>query len=218
MTLPVPINSALLPADEWATLLAMSPELAHAYAKRQIFRTETEARVSVLNDLHFPTPASKYWQAVREQTVMLEQLALLSFEWRRNELAIKRHEIALAAASGLKSDEIRIDLDECLFRRANMLTVAADRMRELKMWSMLKAEQGEDFDRSDVNAHQLVSYTTQFCLRAAHADAAKMSGGEMDNLVGQLRTSIARAKQTGVLDQVQSALPNEARQQLEAVT
>ena len=35
-------------------------ELTDTWSKRQIFRTETEMRVSVLNDVKHPTPASKY--------------------------------------------------------------------------------------------------------------------------------------------------------------
>lgn len=195
MNLPVPIISELLASDVWSNLLAINPQLAHAYATNQIFRTETEARISVLNDLHFPTKASKYWQSVREQCVMLEQLALLSFEWRRNELAIKQLQIKLP------DEAAQIDLDECLWKRTNMQRVAGDRAREITMWEMLKQENNDgSFSTDDVNAHQLISYTTQFARRAAHADAAKMSGGEMDNLVGQYNTAMERCKQLGLLN------------------
>jgi len=210
MTLPVPIAADLLPTA-WPHLLALNAELAHAYATRQIFRTETEARISVLNNLHFPTPAAKYWQCVREQCVMLEQLALLSFQWRRNELAIKR----LAQTT---DEEAQIDLDEALFGRANMLLTAKDRAREIGMWEMLKQEQiaaDSTFDRDNVNAHQLVSYTTQFVLRAAHADPSGMNAGELDNLMGQLTTALARAKSQGVLDDVRRNIPAAARPQMD---
>jgi len=201
MNLPVPVSSELLSPDVWSNLLAINPQLAKAYATNQIFRTETEARISVLNDLHFPTRAAKYWQSVREQCVMLEQLALLSFEWRRNELLIDRLSVEPDEAA-------QIDLDEALWKRANMQRVAADRAREVQMWEMLKRENDDGtFSTDDVNAHQLVSYTTQFALRASHADAAKMGGGEMDNLVGQLNTAIARSKATGVWKSVKHHLP-----------
>ncbi len=208
MSLPVPVSREMLAPAIWAELLALNSELAHAYATRQIFRTETEARISVLNDLHFPTNAAKYWQSVREQCVMLEQLALLSFEWRRNELAIKRLE-------GNNEEGARIDLDEALFRRSNMQRIAGDRAREIQMWEMLKRENNDGtFSAEDVDAHQLVSYTTQFAKRAAHADTAKMNGGEMDNLVGQLTTAIARCREQGLLDRVIANLPADMAQQL----
>jgi len=200
MNLPVPICDNLLQPDDWASLLAMNTELAHAYTKRQIFRTETEARISVLNDLHFPTKAAKYWQSVREQCVMLEQLALLSFEWRRNELAIAKHTLALGTATGLVRADIQVDLDECQFKRTSMRTIAADRLREIAMWSKLKAENNDgSFDTNDVNSHQLESYSKQFEIRASIADLTTMSGGERDNLVGQLMTARKERGEQGLL-------------------
>ena len=52
----------------------LTVELKDTWNKKQIFRTETEMRFSVLNDLRYPTKASKYWQCVREQNVYLEQI------------------------------------------------------------------------------------------------------------------------------------------------
>lgn len=219
MMLPVEIDSSLLPADTWAALSGMAPELTHAYAVRQIFRTETEARVSVLDEVHFPTPAAKYWQSVREQCVMLEQLALLSFEYRRNEVAIKRHTRALeAAADDLDREEVQIALDECQFRRASMRTTAADRAREICMWSKIKGELSDgSFDTDDVDAHQLVSYTMQFALRASMVDMATLSPGERDNLAGLLRTSLRRCHARGVIGEVMAALPPKAVRCLEGL-
>lgn len=206
MMLPVNIASGMLPPDALADL---GPELTHAYYSRQIFRTETEARISVLSDLYHPTKASKYWQAVREQTVMLEQLALASFDYRRNELSIKRHSKALTeAADEFAVEEAQINLDECVFRREGLRTTAEDRVRELRMWSMLKAEVDDgSFDTSDPNTHQLISYTTEFALTADATKDANMSTGEMANLCGKLQTAIARCKELGVLDQVFANLP-----------
>ena len=68
----------------------LQSELDDTWNKKQMFRTETEMRVSVLNDIKFPTSASKYWQAIREQAVMLENLVMLSFEYRRNDVKLRR--------------------------------------------------------------------------------------------------------------------------------
>lgn len=218
-TLPVEISSDLLPAEEWGNLTNMAEELSKAYATRQIFRTETEARVSVLDNIHHPTPAAKYWQSIREQTVMLEQLAILSFEYRRNEVAIKRHIRTLAdvTADEFVLDEAQINLDECMFKRANMKTVAADRNREIKMWSMIKSELtgAAQFDTTNVNTHQLVSYTTQFAIMAATMDKSQMSGAEYTNLQGQLLTSLERCRSLGVVEQVIANLPGAIAQQLQ---
>lgn len=216
MTLPVAIESALVTPDQWSALTALAPELSDTFAKRQIFRTETEARVSVLDDIRRPTRASKYWQAVREQAVMLEQLALLSFEFRRNEVLVRRHGIARDVAVGeLDREDAQINLDEAMFKRANMMTVAADRVRELLMWSKLKAELDDgSFDTQDCDTHQLVSYTARFASRASIMAPEHMSGDEWSNLSGQLQTSLKRCAEVGAMDELKSALPAGIAQQL----
>jgi hypothetical protein len=215
--LPVLIDNEILAPSDITSLVAMSEELTHAYTHRQIFRTETEARVSVLDDLHHPTKASKYWQAIREQTVMLEQLSQLSFEYRRNEVQIKRYIRDLEkAADELDIEDLNINLDECMFKRASMKTVAADRAREIRMWSMLKKELTDgSFDADNVDVHQLVSYTAQFAIRASIAEPGSLSGPELDNLTGLLQTSLKRCAELGVLDQLSAILPANITDQLQ---
>lgn len=216
MTLPVAIEQALIAPDHWQSLTAIAPELSDTFAKRQIFRTETEARVSVLDDIRRPTRASKYWQAVREQAVMLEQLALLSFEYRRNEVMLRRHTDRLAAATNdLDREDAQIDLDEAQFKRVNMMTTAADRVRELLMWSKIKAELDDgSFDTQNCDTHQLVSYTARFASRASIMAPEHMSGDEWSNLAGQLQTSLKRCREVGAIDELRSALPQNISQQL----
>lgn len=216
MTLPVAIDSALVAPSEWAALNAIAPELSDSFSKRQIFRTETEARVSVLDDIRRPTPASKYWQAVREQSVMLEQLALLSFEYRRNEVMVLRHTEKLTNATNpLDAADVQIDLDEAMFKRVNMTSTASDRVRELLMWSKLKAELDDgSFDTQNCETHQLVSYTARFASRAALMKPEHMSGDEFSNLAGQLQTSLKRCKEVGAIEELRSVLPFAISQQL----
>lgn len=215
MNLPVAIEQELVTQDQWAALTALAPELSDTFAKRQIFRTETEARVSVLDDIRRPTRASKYWQAVREQAVMLEQLALLSFQFRRNEVAIERVSRRLATSSDLDRDDAQIDLDEATFKRANMMFAAADRVRELLMWSKLKAELDDgSFDTQNCDTHQLVSYTARFASRASIMAPEHMSGDEWSNLAGQLQTSLKRCREVGAIDELKAALPQNISQQL----
>lgn len=206
--LPITVDQSLVSAPEWAALVSIAPELSDAYAKRQIFRTETEARVSVLDDIRRPTRASKYWQAVREQTVMLEQLALVSFDYRRNEMMVKRHTQSLATAvTELDVEDAQIDLDEALFKRHNMMTSAKDRVRELLMWSKIKAELDDgSFDTANCDTHQLVSYTARFAARASIMAPEQMSGDEWSNLAGQLQTSLKRCAEVGALDDLRAAV------------
>ena len=108
----------------------LTEELRDTWTKKQIFRTETEMRFSVLNDFKYPTKASKYWQCVREQNVYLEQLMQLSFEYRKNEVKIKRLEKKIEEEQDVfKKELFQIELDEKGFAKANMQLTAKDRMR-----------------------------------------------------------------------------------------
>ena len=68
------------------------PELKDTWKKKQMFRTETEMRFSVLSDNKYPTKAAKYWQSVREQNTHFENLMHLSFDARKNAIEIKKLE------------------------------------------------------------------------------------------------------------------------------
>lgn len=201
----------LLSGNDMSALGAIVPELSKAMVTRQIFRTETEARVSVLNKMSFPTNAAKYWQIVREQVGMIESLAQMAFEYRRNEVAIKRARKTIESESTDEFDreEAQITLEENLFKQSNMQTAAADRVREVLMWSKLKSEVDDgSFDTTNVNTHQLVSYTTQFALTASMVDPSTLSSGEYTNLVGQLQTMVDRCVEVGVIEQVKLNLPS----------
>ena len=130
----------ILPAEDVKAFKDMVGEFRDTWTKKQIFRTETEARISVLQDMKYPTKAAKYWQCVREQNVFLENLMSLSFDYRRNDVKIKRLEkkILEEKEDDLKQELWQIDLDEKRYGKANMELTAKDRMRELKMWSKLK--------------------------------------------------------------------------------
>jgi len=83
------LNNLLEPTD-LSNFKGMVDELRDTWIKKQVFRTETEARFSVLQDNNHPTTAAKYWQCVKEQSVFLENLMILSFDYRRSEAKIKR--------------------------------------------------------------------------------------------------------------------------------
>ena len=167
----------------------LTNELRDTWTKKQVFRTETEMRFSVLNDLRYPNNASKYWQCVREQNVYLEQMMKLSFEYRRNEAKIKRLQKLLDKETDeYKKEVYEIDLDERNFSKANMQLVARDRMREIKLWSKLKAEVDDGtFDTQNVNTHQLEAYH-QIMINRKDTLSPQSSQPEVFNVLGQLQT------------------------------
>ena len=108
-----------MPAEDVKAFKDMVSEFRDTWTKKQIFRTETEARISVLQDNRYPTKASKYWQCVREQNVFLENLMSLSFDYRRNDVKIKRLEKKIIdEEDDLKKELWKIDLDEKRYTKA----------------------------------------------------------------------------------------------------
>ena len=105
------LNNLLEPED-LSSFKGMVEELRDTWTKKQIFRTETEMKVAVLDDGRYPTRASKYWQCVREQNVFLENLMSLSFDYRRNEAKIKQLEKKLET----ETDEYKKELFVFLVR------------------------------------------------------------------------------------------------------
>lgn len=182
----------ILSEEEVKDFKAMGAELKDTWIKKQMFRTETEMRISVLNDLKHPTPAAKYWQAVREQNVFFEQMVFLSFDYRENDIEIRKIEKQLSGEKDTFEKELaQIKLERKLFDKAQMELTAKDRMRELKLWSQLKDElvkQDPNFDKQNVDVHQKESLpkrllkTFQFFEKANDADGAK-------NIAAQIMTA-----------------------------
>ena len=190
------LNNLLDPNDVKA-FKEMTAELRDTWTKKQVFRTETEMRMSVLQDMKYPTKAAKYWQCVREQNVFLENLMSLSFDCRRQEAKVKWLEKKIETEEDeYKLTKYQIDLDEARYSLANMQLVAKDRMREIKLWSTLKKEFDDgSFDTQDVNRHQLESYG-KIMKNKAETLTSGSSQPEVFNVLGQLQT-IERVKKSG---------------------
>ena len=190
----------LLEQQDLTDFKGMVDELRDTWTKKQMFRTETEARFSVLQDNRYPTKAAKYWQCVREQSSYLDNLMTLSFDYRRNEAKIKWLEGKIKKEEDeYKATKYKIDLDEAIFGKASMEKVAKHRMREIKMWSGLKKEFNDgSFNDKDVNQHQLESYGLQYHEKAKTLNA-NSSESEIFNVMGQLQ-SLQRIKKSGELE------------------
>jgi len=191
------LNNLLEPEDV-SIFNGMTEELRDTWTKKQMFRTQTEMEFSVLNDAKYPTNAAKYWQCVREQNVFLENLMSLSFDYRKNDVHIKRLTKKVAEETDeLKIELAQIDLDQKVYGRASMQLTARDRMREIKLWSAYKTKYDDGkFDTKDVNTHQLESYHLVMKNKAETLTQGS-SQPEVFNVLGQLQ-SIERIKEDHV--------------------
>ena len=183
---------AVLKPEDAQEVLRLKEELADNWNKKQIFRTETEMRVSVLNDAKHPTPASKYWQSVREMSAHFDAMMNLSFDMRKADVERLKLERKMKEAE-LKGDnleimEIQIDLDQNLYNKACMEQVAHDRVREIRTWSKIKSELNDGtFDDKEVNTHQAVSLGLRLENRVKSLNE-NSDPSEIINAVGTFKT------------------------------
>ena len=189
----------LLDKSQVSDFKKMVPELQDNWVKKQMFRTETEMRFSVLSDNKYGTNAAKYWQSVREQNTHFENLMHLSFEYRKNDVEIKKLQKKIKMEKNpLEKELYQIELEEKLYGRANMELVAKARMREISTWSKLKKEYHDGtFDDRDVNTHQAESYMHQLEEKKATLTPGS-SQPEVFNVLGQLET-LKRVRKSGEL-------------------
>jgi len=181
---------SVLNDEDAQTILSLKDELMDNWQKKQIFRTETEMRVSVLNDAKHPTNASKYWQSVREMSAHFDALMNLSFDLRKNtveKLRLDKKILDLLENEDENKFDImdaQIDLDRNLYDRSCMLQVAKDRVRELSLWSTIKRELDDSsFDVENVNTHQAESLHRYFENRVKSLNDSS-APGEIINAMG----------------------------------
>ena len=179
----------ILDKDDVKNFKKLIPELQDTWMKKQMFRTETEMRFSVLSDNKYPNRASKYWQCVREQNTHFENLVHLSFDARKNEVEIEKLKEKIAKEKNkLDKQLLQVELEEKIYGKASMELVAKHRMREVATWSKLKKEFDDgNFDKADVNKHQAHSYM----LRLQHQKNTITPGTsqpEVFNVLGQIDT------------------------------
>ena len=197
--IPVDLQNVLatLKSKDLEEILKIKKELIDNWNKKQIFRTETEMRVSVLSDGKHPTQASKYWQSVREMSSHFEAMINLSFELRKNNLQRLRLERKIQEAYENGDDldvmEIQIDLDQNIYIKAGMEQIIHDRVREILTWSKIKSELDDgSFDTQNVNTHQFKTLELTFNTRI-NALNQNSDYSEVINAVG-LHQTLQRLK------------------------
>lgn len=158
---------SILDKESSLILSNLQEELSDNFLKKQIFRTETEIRISVLNEGKFPTKASKYWQSVREMDGQLQAVVDLSFRIRK--LKINRQKLqrklqkAIDNKDDLKQLDIELALDQNFYLLLRSEQEAHDRVREISIWSKIKTELNDgSFNTTDVDVHQAHTFKYYF--------------------------------------------------------
>lgn len=209
-------GSSILNIDDLTKIQGMKSELLDVFEKAQTFRTPTEMRIAVLDDIRHPTPDSKYWQSVREQNVMFQELVMLSYEYRKNAIEIKKLQRDLnCETDDLECELIRIEIEKKTFIGKNQERTANGRIYEILEWHTIKEDLIPQLAAGveDCDAHQLISYA------AAWINQSIVMGGggspsERTNLQSKLRSAILRCIELDVLDVVLDYFPDQIQQHI----
>ena len=162
-------DANILKESDWNSLTKIKSELAQTWETVQVFRTRTEMIVSVLNDMKHPTPDSKYWQAVREQNVMFDELVNLSYEYRKKIVEVKKLTRDIEESKDDLDIELKkIEIEQTEWHLRNMEKIAHSRIREVLEWSKIKGQLVSQltYGDKDVNAHQLEAMKKRFTMEA----------------------------------------------------
>lgn len=211
MNLPAEIEKGPFTDAHIAVLEALKSEIFEAWDNQVVWRTPTEARFSVLDDIHYATPAAKYHQAVREQLVFFENTILLSYDYREKQIDLDEALKKLQTAEGYEKRRLEVRRDRLLFELEGMKLQAKDRVRELEMWSKIKAdlvESSPEFDTQNKDTDELVALTIRFCREALLLEKSRSNDpGAVANIIGQATTCLRECAQRGIM----GTLPPECR-------
>jgi len=184
-------NFPVLSKEQNKELTELKQELKETVEKNQIYRTEIQMRYSVLQDGKQPTNAAKYWQCVREQAAMYDELTRDSFAFRNLMIDLDEAKDKLNKESDeFERRRLEVKIDELEFNKNTILRVGKDRFREIKLWSKLKKE-FDDGSFDNTNVHQFDVQKEAHQIRLENRAVTLTNGSnqaEILNVVGPLAT------------------------------
>jgi len=222
-------TSDILSKDESTQLSELSENLEQRFNAGQRFRSKYEMEHSVLMDVKYPTPDSKYWQSVREQMVFFENLVILSYDYKKNLANLEilkcekeEIEIEIKLKQGLikKPNQPESVLDLTLRKLSAQLSikeaeigqseftilcqkkVAQDRLREVLSWEDIMNELKPDMKHGidSYEEHQPESSFQRFYQEANMIQHAQGAGpADVRNILGQLGMADKALKEQGII-------------------
>ena len=184
-------NFPVLSKEQNKELTELKQELKETVEKNQIYRTEIQMRYSVLQDGKQPTNAAKYWQCVREQAAMYDELTRDSFAFRNLMIDLDEAKHKLSKESDeFEKRRLEVKIDELEFNKNTILRIGKDRFREIKLWSKLKKEFDDgSFDSTNVHEFDVQKEAHQIRLENRAVTLTNGSNqAEVLNVVGPLAT------------------------------
>lgn len=193
-------DSSVLDNEDLAALQDLMPGIEQSIRGHTIYRTTTEALFSVLNDLKFPTAASKYHQAKREQLVMFENLVGLSFDYRAAVIELEEIESKISSSERFKLKKLEVKRDRLQFKLMWMRKDGQERIRELKMWAQIMQDlvESDVFDLDNKDTDELKAFTLRYLWELPAACRAGNDVGGAVNIIAQARTGLAECDRRNI--------------------
>ena len=188
----------LLDKSDTQTIMSLSSELEEAFTKKEQWRTEFLARNSVLNNVSFPSIASKYWQSVREQDAFFNALIHTAIEHKKTlaERDILECELLEIKGKTKKANALRnykeAEIEEKNYAILVQKHKAHHRVREIGMWQKIKNEmvaKDPSFDRTNPNTHQAETFKKRWELEMKvgaqmnHADLYRHAKSNLETMI-----------------------------------
>ena len=164
--------SGVLDSKDLSLIEKNEKELEKAHNTNQHYRTETEMNASVL--AKFPSGEAKYWQCVREETMMFENLTANSIDFMIKSGELELLKVELMALDDSASDspldtpfynaKKKIKEGEIQMKQLQILKVEQEahyRAVEIKHWEKIKKKLAKNIKAElmeDVELHQKESY------------------------------------------------------------
>jgi hypothetical protein len=151
-------SSTVFKEDDVKFLVEKSKHLGNVIQHTHMWRTDNQ-KLSIINDIHFPTLHSKYHQAMLEQKVQFDQTMYLAKDFELKKLEIEEIECELEELTDSKKDKVKakklqIEMQFKHYELKQMQVAMEYRMKEIKGWQniqeslmMQMKEQGMEEDQ-----------------------------------------------------------------------
>lgn len=185
-------ESGLISTENITALRGVGGSIEAGFQRRQRFRPRFLMETSVLNDMKFPTPDSKYWQCTVERDVHFKNLLMLSFDYREKvvDMQILERERD-ATIDVLEREKVNIQVERSNALLIYMRKDAEERVREIMAWSeiMDELEPRLEYDPENIEAHMPKAYAIRYAIEnqiLQHVEGQSDMAGAMNIIsVGQ---------------------------------
>ena len=146
----------VLAKDDLSYIRNVTGELKRAHDHQVKWRSKFIMENGILSDQKFPTPASKWFQCIREELVFWEELVRTGIKYSRaninkKKLELKIKQLGNSEMETLDKELLLLDITEKEFEMINAKRDAKERVREIRHWESIKDKLLKENPKLDIN-------------------------------------------------------------------